>query len=180
MTFAVLIADALESGSFVALVGGDAPSIDLVESISEDLHRRTVRIDAMALVDAKTSDLPPRASKAGWVLIVENCEKVPATGTAEAGGREPEDVLLDLAFDGDPTLPDDCVVMLCFARPTRLSDALAEDEIPCTVLSPDMGESEGRTSITGRIAAELRIPLIDVPLADDADRVDALGLPDAA
>ena len=178
MTFAVLIADALESGSFVALVGADAPSIDLIESISEDLHRRTVRIDAMALLDAKTSDLPPRASKSGWVLIVEDCEKVPATGTAEADGREPEDVLLDLAFDGDPTLPDDCVVVLCFARPTQLSDALAEDEIPCTVLSPDMRIETG-PSRTEVMAKALGVPVVTVHMSK-TDAKDLIGLPAAA
>jgi hypothetical protein len=178
MTFATLIADALESGSFVALVGADAPSIDLVESISEDLHRRTVRIDAMALIDAEVSDLPPRGSKGGWVLIVENCEKVPATGTAEAADREPEDLLLDLAFDGDPTLPDDCVVMLCFAGPTSLSDALAEDEIPCTVLSPDM-VVETVPSRTEVMAKALGVPVVTVQMSK-TDAKDLIGLPEAA
>jgi len=179
MSFGTLVAKAIEADSPVALVGIDADGVDLAASIAESLGHVVVRIGIDA-IGRPAETMTDARSKRTHVLIIEGCSSMRTSDEAVNDGRTDEDALLDLAFDGDPSLPARCTIVMCFAEPTRLSDALAEDEIPCTVLSPDMGESEGRTSIAGHIAAELRIPLIDVPLADDADRVDALGLPDAA
>lgn len=181
MTFGTLIAEALQAGLPIALVDIDSGGADLTESIAELLGRTVVRIDVATIGDPSGA-MAHRGSTRPHVLIVEGCSRIQASDEAIHEGRTPEDVLLDLAFDGDPSLPDDCAIVLCFDEPTHLSDALAEDTIPCTVLSPDMGEADKgmRSTIMTRVAEELGVPIIDVPLSTSTTLADFAGLPDAA
>lgn len=181
MSFGALIAEALQAGLPIALVDVDSDGADLATSIAESLGRTVARIDVTAIGDPSDKIRDPRSSRP-HVLIIEGCSAIKGSDEALHEGRTPEDVLLDLAFDGDPSLPSDCTIVLCFREPTPLSDALAEDGIPCTVLSSDMdGADEGtRSDIVSRVAAELGVPVIDVPLSTATALSDFAGLPDAA
>lgn len=152
MSFERLIAETLAGDLPIVMVGSREAAIDPLVATAEGLAMRVHRVDAAAYVAGAALDLP-RRSTAPWLVVVEGCGDVPSLN---------EDPLLDLAFDGDPSLPANAVVALCFDEPTELSESLADDAIPCVLLSPDMRAP----SIAERVAAELGLPLVDVPLSE--------------
>jgi hypothetical protein len=151
MSFERLVAETLAGPLPIVMVGSRADAVDPMVAVAEGLGMRIHRIDAAAYVTGSALDLPSR-STAPWLVVVDACDAV-------ADGAD--DPLLDLAFDGDPTLPANAIVALCFEEPCELSDSLADDAIPCVLLSPDMRAP----SIAEQVASKLGIPLIDVPLS---------------
>lgn len=151
MSFERLIAETLAGDLPIVMVGSREAAVDPMIATAQSLAMRVLRVDAAEYVAGAALDLP-RRSTSPWLVVLENC------GTVTEGS---DDALLDLAFDGDPTLPANAIVALCFDEPCELSESLADDAIPCVLLSPDMRAP----SIAERIAGELGIPVIDVPLS---------------
>ena len=120
--------EAFDSGLPIAHVG----PIDGLFAAATGLGMRLARVDASAI--ASLDDAAPwdRRSAAHWLIVVDGCERAaPTGGLPEDAPRQGEDLLLDLAFDGHPSLPAARTVVLAFAEPTDLSDALADDACPC-------------------------------------------------
>lgn len=178
MSFQQLIAEALGGDLPIVLVGSTHDAVEPLTAIAASLGMRVAKVQAEAVADLDKADFGKPDPDQPWVVLVEGCDRVAESAPADADGREPEDVLLDLAFDGDPALPSDSVVVLSFAEPTRLSDALADDEIPCVLLSPDM-LAEARPSIAETVARHLGLPVFDVRTSH-VDAGDLRGLPHAA
>lgn len=120
--------EALDSGLPIAHAG----PVDGLFAAATGLGMRLARIDASAV--ASLDDAAPWDSRsaAHWLIVVEGCEHAASTaGLPDDAPRQGEDLLLDLAFDGHPSLPAARTVVLAFGTPTDLSEALADDACPC-------------------------------------------------
>lgn len=101
-----------------------------VMSFAQGHGYRVATLPASALREPLAPIFPKRA-KQQCLLIIEGCE-------ASAQATDLENILLDVLFDGHPAVGETTKVVLAFAHPTMLSDSLADDDVPCDVISTDM------------------------------------------
>lgn len=176
MTFRTLIAQALTRNETIVLVGSQEEAVaPLLEIATHGYFGENIAtLKAADLQKSNLSDLFSRNLDESWLLLITGCE-ISDTSTRALQVSALESDLLDLAFDGDPDLPDNCTVVLSFNKPTGLSDALADDEVPCAFLAPDMRAP----SIADEVAALLNKPVIDIEISH-LDRSDFCGVPIAA
>lgn len=151
MSFQELLANTLTGDLPIALIG-DHEATDPLWEIATSLGFRLAKIDARNLSAIDAAAGWDRKSKAAWLVVVENCHLVPPSATP-GDPRENEDALLDLAFDGDPSFPANTTLVLSFAEPTELSEALADDAIPCAMIAPDAPAEPVKAREPLRIAA---------------------------
>lgn len=119
------LTQALDAREPIILVGDEAPLLTFAASMGLTL----VDMDIDGIGDPKPV-ANMRGSSKPVLVIVNGCE------TVEVGSMN-EFLLLDMAFDGHPSLPAEHVVVLRFATPTELSEAFADEAIPCAFIAID-------------------------------------------
>lgn len=119
------ISSAIANREPIVLVGDAAPLHAVAAATGLLLHE--MRAEDVAGLDA----MPGAARGAPCRLVlVSGCERI-------VEGEALEMQALDLCFDGHPAIGDDDVVVLHFAEPTDMSEALADDAIPCAFVGID-------------------------------------------
>lgn len=123
------LTDALEARQPIVLVGDAAPLL----SFAAAKGLLVVDIDVDAIGNPKPIS-NARYARNPVLVVVSRCETVATDSTDEF-------LLLDMAFDGHPSLPADHVVVLHFSTPTELSEAFADEAIPCAFIGVDQTEA---------------------------------------
>lgn len=118
--FQDMISSAIANREPIVLVGDATALRTIAAATGMGLHE-------MQAEDVAGLDAMPGVSRGTpcRIVLVGGCERI-----AEGGALEMQ--ALDLCFDGHPAIGDDDVVVLHFAEPTDMSEALADDAIPCT------------------------------------------------
>jgi hypothetical protein len=159
MSFAERIAEALAGTQSIAVVG---------DSARDDLYRygvawgfRLASVNAANLASfGEGHELWGSKSRCHWLLVVENCEMV---------GPDQEDNLLDLLFDGAPSLPANTLIAAHFGASCTLAEMLNDENVPVSYLemtSSEMAEAAASApAVSHPIAGDDPDDLSSIPLA---------------